>query len=139
MRAVGVYCYPGVPNTTHVSQEIDQNCGVFKLVFRENLEIISQAGFDKSKTLQIIDLPLLVFGSIDNSTNVNIRDNFPSTFSVDTNISCWKKCGAVPLTRSSLLSNQVRHEVVVEDSGTIDLERDPQVVLLENLELQNKT
>ena len=63
----------------------------------------------------------------------------PSTFSVDANISCQKKCGAVPLTQSSLLSNQMRHEVVVEDDGTIDLVIDHQVVLLVNLELQNKT
>ena len=46
MRAVGVYCYPGVPNTTHVSQETDQSYGIFKSVFRENLEILSQARFD---------------------------------------------------------------------------------------------
>ena len=139
MRTVGVYCYPGVPNTTHVSQETDQNYGIFKSVFRENLEILSQARFDQRETLQITDLPLLVFGGRDTSTNVDIRDSFSSAFSVDANISCWKKCGAVPLTRSSLLSNQVRHEVVVEDNGTIDLESDPQVLLLANLELQNKT
>ena len=72
MHAVGVYCYPGVPNTTHVSQETDQNYGVFKSVFRENLEILSQARFDLSETLQITDLPLLVFGGKDPSTNVDI-------------------------------------------------------------------
>ena len=33
----------------------------------------------------------------------------------------------------------MRHEVVVEDDGTIDLDMDPQVVLLANLEPQNKT
>ena len=86
MRAVGVYCYPGVPNTTHVSQETDQNYGVFKSVFRENLEILSQARFDLSETLQITDLPLLVFGGKDPSTNVDIRDSFSSAFSVEANI-----------------------------------------------------
>ena len=88
MRAVGVYCYPGVPNTTHVSQETDQNYGVFKSVFRDNLEILSQARFDINGTLQITDLPLLVFGGTDALTNVVIRDSFSSAFSVDANISC---------------------------------------------------
>jgi len=34
----GIYCYPGVPNTTHVTQETDQNYGLFKSDFRSNLE-----------------------------------------------------------------------------------------------------
>ena len=88
MRAVGMYCYPGVPNTTHVSQEIDQNYGVFKPVFRENLEVLSQARFDKSETLNITDLPLLVFGGKDTSINSDIRNSFSSAFSVIANTSC---------------------------------------------------
>ena len=80
-----------------------------------------------------------MFGGKDTSNNVDIQDSFSYTFSVDANMSCWKKCGVIPLTKSSLLSNQVRHEVIVEDDGTIDLVTDPQVVLLANLKLQNKT
>ena len=44
----------------------------------------------------------------------------------------------MPLTRSALSSNQVRHEVVIEDNGTIDVDSDPQAVMLMNLELENK-
>ena len=42
------------------------------------------------------------------------------------------------LTRSALLSNQLRHEVVTYDNGTIDDDSDPQAVMLMNLELENK-
>ena len=76
-----------------------------------------------------------MFGGKDTSTNVDVQDSFSSAFSVDANISCWKKCGAIPLTKSSFLSNQVRHEVVVKDDGTIDLVIDPQAVRLANLQL----
>ena len=62
MRALGVYCYPGVPNTTQVTQETDQNYGTFKSTFRQNLETLSQTRFDLDKTLIIADLTLLVFG-----------------------------------------------------------------------------
>ena len=62
IRALGVYCYPGVPNTTQVTQETDQNYGTFKSFFRQNLETLSQAIFDLDKTLMITDLLLLVFG-----------------------------------------------------------------------------
>ena len=80
-----------------------------------------------------------MFGGTDTLTNAVIRGSFSSVFSVDANISCWEKCGAVSLTQSSLLSNQVRHELVVDNDGTIDPVTDHQVVLLTNLELLNKT
>ena len=40
IRVLGVYFYPGVPNKMRVSQETDQKYGLFKSVFRENLETL---------------------------------------------------------------------------------------------------
>ena len=34
LQMMGVYLYPGVPNTTSVSQETDRNYGVFKSIYR---------------------------------------------------------------------------------------------------------
>ena len=103
MRALGVYCYLGVPNTTQVTQETDQNYGTFKSTFRQNLETLSQARFDIDNTLVITDLPLLpllVFGGkYYGITDVACRDAFTEGFSIDANLNFWKKCGAVPLTR----------------------------------------
>lgn len=138
LRVVGIYCVPGVPNTTHVSQETDQSYGLFKTVFRINLETLSQARFDRKKTLQVHDLPLLVFGGEDDITKIKLQNTFDRAFCVDANLNCWKKCGAVPLTRRALLSDHVRHQVVVEEDGTIDLETDPKAQLLIQLENENK-
>jgi len=48
------------------------------------------------------------------------------------------KCGAVPLTRSTLKSDQVRHKVVVEVNGSIDMDICPKINLIYNLEMENK-
>jgi len=53
-------------------------------------------------------------------------------------LNCWGKCGAVPLNYSALQSNQVRHEVVVEVDGTVDVVTYPKENLLYNLEMENK-
>lgn len=41
LRDRGFYVYPGVPNTTAVSQQTDQNYGPFKSAFRNNLDAIA--------------------------------------------------------------------------------------------------
>ena len=137
LKVLGIYCVPGVPNTTHVTQETDQNYGLFKTIFRSNIETLSQARFDIQKTLQVQDLPLLVFGGIDDITQVTLQDSFDRAFSISANIKCWKKCGAVPVTRSALLADDVRHQVVVEEDGTIDLETDSEAQLLIQLQQTN--
>ncbi len=38
LRFLGVYLYPGVPNTTAVTQETDRTYGLFKSKYRANLE-----------------------------------------------------------------------------------------------------
>ena len=139
IRALGVYCYPGLPNTTQVTQETDQSYGTSKSTFRQNLETLSQARFDLDKTLMITDLPLLVFGvKYDGITDVSCRYAFTEGFSINANLNCWKKCGAVPLTRSCLLSDIVHHEVVFEPDGTVDIYTDPEGKILADLEFQNK-
>ena len=126
MQALGVYYYPGVPNTTQVTQETDQNYGTSKSTFRQNLETLSQSIFDLDKTLMITDLPLLLFGDkYDGISEISCRDAFTEGFSIDANLDFWKKYGAVTLTRSCLLSGMVCHEVVVEPDGTVDVDTYP--------------
>ncbi|MGH7955005.1 MAG: hypothetical protein ACREOZ_03505, partial [Gloeomargaritales cyanobacterium] len=40
LRSRGVYLFPGVQNTTHITQETDQNYGEFKSIIRLNTQII---------------------------------------------------------------------------------------------------
>ena len=82
-----MYCYPGVPNTTQVTQETDQKYGTFKSIFRQNLDTLSQATFDLDKTLMTTNLPLLFFGGKDDGiTDVTCRDAFTEGFSIDANL-----------------------------------------------------
>ena len=111
LRLRGFYMIPGVPNTTHVTQETDQNYGFYKSIFRDNLRILSQARFDKGLTLIVADLPLMIFGGRCQKSGVCLRDAFSEAFAIERNLSCWKKCGSVPLTRRPLQSDQVRHEI----------------------------
>lgn len=68
----------------------------------------------------ITDLPLLVLGVKDEkSTDIECKDDFTKTCSVKDNLNCWKKCGAVPLTRSGFLSSMVCHEVFLTQMGLL--------------------
>ncbi|KAL7481398.1 LOW QUALITY PROTEIN: hypothetical protein ACHAW6_007078 [Cyclotella cf. meneghiniana] len=42
-RTLGFIIYPGVPNTTAVTQETDQSYGPFKTLFQKNLKILSDS------------------------------------------------------------------------------------------------
>ena len=91
LRLQGVYVIPGVPNTTHVTQETDQNYGLYKSIYRGNLQLLSEARQKMRKLIMVSDLPLRVFGGYD---------------LLERNLGCWKKCGAVSLTRLPLKSIQ---------------------------------
>ena len=139
LRLHGLYMVPEVPNTTGATQETDQNYGPFKSGFRSNIRLLSQARFDQKLSLHVTDLPLLVFGGTCSKTGVQLPDTFNSAFSVEANLACWKKCGAVPLTRSPLLSNNVRHEVPMGAAAALveGTDEDPAVQQLRRLEEMN--
>ncbi len=60
---IGAYQYPGMPNTTAVMQETDQNYGPFKTTFRSNLDFLTQQRLQASKpcNLQPWLIGLIVF------------------------------------------------------------------------------
>jgi len=139
MHGLGVYCYSGIPNTTHVSQETDQNYDLFKSNFRLNLEILSQARFDIQKTLLISEQSLLVLGGKNEGcTDAVVQDYFSRAFSVEGNLRCYGKYGAVSLTFSVFQSDQMHHEVVYDVDGIIDVDTNPKANLLYKLEMENK-
>jgi len=108
---------PGVPNTTHVTQETDQNYGLYKSICRSNLRVLVEARQAGRKTIAVSDLPLLVFGGCDYITKCRLSKAFERAFSQERNLACWKKCGAVPLTRLPLECSQVRHELTFEGTA----------------------
>jgi len=95
---------------------MDQNYGLYKSIYRENLEKLSAVRQKQRKRITVSDLPLLVFGGYDYITKTVLANAFERAFSVQRNLSCWNKCGAVPLTRLPLRSKDVRHQLTVDGS-----------------------
>jgi len=64
----------------------------------------------------VSDLVLLVFGGYDYITKTVLKNAFEIAFLLEKTIGCWRKCGAVPLTRLPLKSKDVRHQMAVDGS-----------------------
>jgi len=137
LRVRGLYIVPGLPNTTGKTQETDQNYGPFKGHYRNNLSSLASERFGKKMTINVNDLPLLVFGGTDPDTGLELSDTFDKSFSKDNCLSAWRKCGAVPLTRAPMNDNSIRHELVMNVDETVNTTIDPQGSKLLLLEQAN--
>ena len=93
IRFHGFIIYPGVPNTTAVTQETDQNYGPFQSAVRTNLQcIINKRNQEmKSSSLAQWIVGLVVFGGTDPATGLTVVSAFER--------GSWAKVGAVPLSR----------------------------------------
>ncbi len=111
---LGFYLYPGVPNTTAVTQETDQNYGPFKNAFWENFEFLTSDRLDNntSPSIQPFLIGLLVFGGMDPITQVtNPKNAFQEGFCKEQCLASWKKAGAAALTCNCLNSKKVHCEL----------------------------
>jgi hypothetical protein len=105
LRDAGFILFPGVPNTTAVSQETDQNYGPFKGQYSNNLDRIVEARVNQNKTTSLPAwmVGLIVFGGTDPETNYVLdKSAFQVGFSREACRDAWAKVGAAPLTRSCL-------------------------------------
>ena len=134
LRALGFYLVPGVRNTTHTSQETDQNYGWFKSFYLENVEKLVAHRIQSGGNLDIADFPLLVFGN----EELGLRDAFNEAFSKRRNIEYWEKVGLVPFTRKCTTSDMVQHQLVLDETGAIDLDADPLSNQLQRFEAHNE-
>ena len=129
LRCLGFYLYPGVPNTTHVTQETDQSYGLFKSIVRKNLEQITAdrlSAKKKPETKNVtLNFPpsligLLVFGGVDEATGVSgYEDAFAAAFAEEKNREAWAKVGAAPFTQACLKHPGVRHDTLSDPMGTM--------------------
>ena len=113
-RVRGGMFFPGVPNSTALTQEMDvENFWRLKYWFRQNLLKIVQARYRMQKSTSIRPqlIGLLVFGGKDPETGEELSNAFEAAFSKSVNIKAWERVGAVPLTRHCLKSLKVRHEL----------------------------
>jgi len=86
LRLQGVHLAPGVPNTTHITQETDQNYGLFKSVYCSNLHKLVTARQARRKSLSVTNLPLLVFGGYDYITKIPLPSALEKAFSKERNL-----------------------------------------------------
>ena len=105
LRAKGFYLYPGVPNTTAITQETDQSFGEFKNCFRRNLKKLTNDRLELGRGVSfgLKEIGLLVFGGVDHTTNIGgYLDSFARAFNKERNLDAWAAVGAVPLTEMCL-------------------------------------
>jgi len=126
LRQLGFILFPGVPNTTAVTQETDRNYGPFKTQFRINLIHLTDARIaaGESTSLQPWIVGLCVFGGECPTKTVEIplsMSAFEKGFSKEACLSAWAKVGAAPCTRACLSDKHVRRELGDADDDTNSL------------------
>ncbi len=118
LRLLGFILYPGVQNTTLVTQETDQNYSPFKQQFTTNLELITQHRLNHklSCSFQPWLIVLIVFGGCDlltpNSDFELSKSAVEEGFNKKPCLRAWEKDGAAPVTRKCLESDNVCKEFV---------------------------
>jgi hypothetical protein len=116
----GVVLFPGVPNTTAVTQEMDQAFGPFKCQYRKSLALLTahrlqSAGPSGQPTFGWKDFGFIMFGGTEGS--LELPNVWEKAFSRENMLSAWAKCGACPLTMACLDDPQVLHEVPSGEDG----------------------
>ena len=124
LHVKGFYLLPGLLNSTHVTQETNQNYGQFKNLTRRNLEILMLECQLLGIPLRIPDLVWIVFGG--SRDGITLKNAFDKSFGIQANLHAWCKVGAVPLTRNCMWHGDVSHQVHIDENGVVDLEADPE-------------
>lgn len=121
--------YPGVLNTTSVTQESDRLYGSFKDGLRDNLQALTTYWMaeGKSTSLKPWLCGLVIFDGINKETGLLVpRNAFESAFSRSRCKRAWELVGACALTEVCLNDPKVRRQLDDRDDSTNDLMRDLQ-------------
>ena len=104
LRYHGFILFPGVPNTTAVSQETDQNYGPFQSRFMVNLQVVVDKRIFQNKVVNLAPwvVGLIVFGG----TDVEVDEGPTIVSAFQRGLGTMHRC--VPLSRKYLLDKKVR-------------------------------
>ena len=110
LRTSGFILFPGVPKTTAVMQETDQNYGPFKTQYCKNLDVVVDERIKQKQSTSLApwQVGLIVFGGVDPVTNIIVESAFEQGFSREGCRHAWEKVSAAPLTRACLTNKKVR-------------------------------
>jgi hypothetical protein len=120
LRESGFILFPGVPNTTAISQETDQNYGLFKGAYNKNLDRVVEKRVEHNKTTSLPAwmVGLIVFGGTDPETGFYLEESaFQAGSSCEACRDTWAKVSAAPLTKACLNNPKVRKSI---DDGNGD-------------------
>jgi hypothetical protein len=118
LRCRGFYLIPGLPNSTHVTQEMELLIGALKSVFYQNLEKRTRGCLMQKHAVpsgaEITGLLLFGGSLLCNDPNENIDLQLINAFQVAGNKekvrSYFAKIGFAPFTRKYLENKRVRHD-----------------------------
>jgi hypothetical protein len=146
-RAWGIYLFPGVQNTTQVTQETDQNYGQFKSDVRSNIAALT-ADFMREYSRQLAHhqydpvncsapskIPqlgrehhglILSRRAVDQAKGIStLRPAFHDAFLQTKNLAACIKVGALPITRQAMRHVSVRAKALREETCVIVENFDP--------------
>jgi hypothetical protein len=128
-RTRGVYLFPGVKNTTTVTQETDQNYGLIKSDVRWNTTKLTsdlvhqftqkQVLHDQDPTSHSAPTKLININREHNGLIISgraadterdlsyLHPAFHNAFCKSKNLACWAKVGYVPCTRAALKNKKL--------------------------------
>ena len=69
---------------------------------------------------------------------IGLRNAFEQAFSYKKNVKIWAEIGLNPFNRSCLQDHNVKHEIITDTNGVIDVDADPLSVKLLQIEDMNK-
>ncbi len=135
LRARGFYFLPGLPNSTHVTQEMELLIGELKSVFYNNLENLTRGCLLRRRAVpsgaEIVGLLLFGGSFFHNEPDEHTIKEYLNAFEVagqkEKMTSYFKKIGFAPFTRNYLDNKRVRH----------DSENDPMADEYDALEYHN--
>lgn len=143
LRLLGFDLFPLLPNSSALSQLMDQLFSHFKTLFRKNIaelsEHVTKKAHGKEVSFSRPVCSLLVFGGkiCDDEDTSPILENAVKESFTDARIrEAWNKIGMIPFTRRLLENPAVRHEITTSE-GTVEESLDPQAVALKHLEERN--
>ncbi len=123
MRLHGVYIFPCVQNTTHVTQETDISYGRFKSLLCQYTQVLLNGlHAEKVKQMEVgINKPIpclnwshygiLLSGHAAEAGKQEIPSIFHESFSTEKNLAAWGKNSAVLLTQVVMQNRTIRHEI----------------------------
>jgi hypothetical protein len=117
VRSMGIYFYPGVPNTSEATQECDQLFSYTKSLMERNREELVLAKIKHNLgEVKFVDLPVILFGAdfqLPDGSNLKFKNAFHLSFSKKHILSAVAKCGYSPANRAALRNPKCRKPVGV--------------------------